>query len=162
MFSFTRLLDICQSEGWELISQYNHSFCKQCTGKAFDLPIFLAALLATWWISSKFFPSSAKAPQIYWEKYIKIWIWNNRKKCTISGLCSLIFVCLYIESSLYQKLKPRLCTLWIRTVPHKPLLPAVLSDDIRAQSSPTTTMLTLSPSAFALSAARPKLSLSPV
>lgn len=72
------------------------------------------------------------------------------------------FLHLYSIKSVDIRIKPSLCTLWIRTVPHKPLLPAVLSDEVKAQSSPTTTMLTLSPSAFALSAARPKLSLSPV
>ena len=45
------------------------------------------------------------------------------------------------------------------TVPHKPLLPAVLSTLERAQSSFTITISTFIPSCFARSAAIPKFNL---
>lgn len=53
-------------------------------------------------------------------------------------------------------------TFSIRMVPQSPRRPAVLSDDLRAQSSPTTTMSHLYPSCLALSTAKPKFILSPV
>lgn len=52
-------------------------------------------------------------------------------------------------------------TLCIKTVPHKPLRPALLSLLVNAQSSPTTTISTLIPCDFATSAAFPKFKRSP-
>ena len=52
-----------------------------------------------------------------------------------------------------------LLTLCMMTVPHKPLLPAVLSTLDKAQSSFTITISTFIPSCFARSAAIPKFNL---
>lgn len=110
-FSFSRLLDICQSECWELISHIITHFVNNVQVKHLTYPYFWQHC---WQLdesppnSSLLLPKHHKSIE---KSILKFGFETIGKKCTISGLCSLIFVCLYIESCLYQKLKPSLCTL---------------------------------------------------
>ena len=138
------------------------------------LPMLSATCCAVEVTSAKLHPLSAIAPAICGitakhtiNRYVtvstsKLAILKSENSCYLDQWYRYMLDLpsyLQMQYFLLQLYHLTLCT---RTVPQSPLRPAERSVLGRAQSSPTTTILTDMPSAFARSRAMPKLSLSPV